>query len=64
MVYVSHINYEFNIMFYMCWVNTHDKLLQNFNSELPSDNLLHSYFVNGPVEIVDFPINNMVIFHL
>jgi hypothetical protein len=28
---------------YVFFVNTHDKLLQFFNSELPSGNLLHSY---------------------
>ena len=36
------------------------------NYTIPSANLLHSYWKwwkNGPVEIVDLPINSMVIFH-
>ena len=31
--------------------------------DLASGNLLHSELENGPVEIVDFPVKNKVIFH-
>ena len=37
--------------------------LKRFNGELPSGNLVHVAIKNGPVELVSFPINSMVLFH-
>ena len=51
----------------MCWVVRMDQVegesIQSATLEKPSGNLLHFAIETGPVEIVDLPMNRMVIFY-